>query len=171
MMSAERFCLMAFLLLGWLLGMCVFQKRKKKKKESEKEKRESKKKIKMYLNWMKILSFILPNPKCKRSAKTLLWKGKCCGVDTEETTSKFQQFYIRLQLQQGELGDTTLRGRPSPLMARKAWALSWCSLSQGMEAVPGPSHTGPCFPLGVSLCHHHGSLAWSEITSPFPTLC
>lgn len=111
---------------------------------------------------MKILSFILPNPKCERSARTALWKGKGCGVDIEETTSKYQQFYIRLYLQHGELGDTSLRGGPSPLMARGAWVLSCCSLSMGIEAVLGSSRTGSCLPLRASLCHHQGSLAWPE---------
>lgn len=151
-MAAESFCLMALLLLGWLLRVCV----------RKKERKNSKKKIKIYLNLMKILSFILPNPKCERSARTALWKGKGCGVDTEETTSKYQQFYIRLYLQHGELGDTSLRGGPSPLMARGAWVLSCCSLSMGIEAVPGSSRTGSCLPLRASLCHHQGSLAWPE---------
>lgn len=139
---------------GLVLGMCVFQKTKKK------ERRECKKKIKIYLNSMKILSFILPNPKCERSARTALWKGKCCGVDTEETISKFQQFYIRLRLQHGELGDTSLRGGPEKpgLHPSAAWAWAW-----GWRLCLGPSRTGSCFPLRASLCHHQGSLAWPEI--------
>lgn len=47
----------------------------------------------------------------KVSNDSALWKGKGCGVGIKETTSKLQQFYIKLQLQCGELDDANLRGR------------------------------------------------------------
>lgn len=100
----------------------------------------------------------------KVSNDSVLWKGKGCGVGIKDTTSKLQQFYIRLQLQSGELGDTDLTGKVILHNDRgkpgfRSLCHPQCSLWLGMEFVPWVL---PHQVLQPHFHQHWGRPVWSE---------
>lgn len=75
---------------------------------------------------------------------SVLWKGEDIGDNIKETTSKFQQFYIRMWLQHGELEDTDLKASASTqgILSSSAWATP-------VQAAAGAEIS--CFPRSSSL--------------------
>lgn len=89
---------------------------------------------------------------------SVLWKGEDIGDNIKETTSKFQQFYIRMWLQHGELEDTDLKASASTqgILSSGAWAAlvpeqPRCRLQLGLKSPASPA-AAPCWDRGCPGC-------------------